>query len=164
VSSVGSFGAVQVFVSYSHQDNFWVQRLMPLLRGLPGSEVKAWNDKDIGPGEPWDKKIKDALQVMDVFIALVSTNFGVSQYIREVELPEAKRRHDKNEIDVLPVYLGEPADGDCDWLNGLQRVPPKAWSEIYMELPEYDRALKPIREGIRAVVKRALDRKFAGRP
>jgi len=161
--SPASSRAVRVFVSYSHEDAVWMQRLMPLLQGLPGAKVKAWNDKDIHPGMPWDKEIKDALEAMDVFIALISVSFALSHYIKEVELPRAKKR--REEIEVLPVYLGEPAEGDCAWLMKLQRVPgEKSWAEMRQAFPDYDHALKPIRDGIKAVVERARERKRAAAP
>lgn len=163
--SPASTKAVRVFVSYSREDFVWLQRLTPLLRGLGGTEVEVRTDKDIRPGEVWDKAIRDALDGMDVFIALVSVNFGTSNYIRDVELPRAKERHDAEEIDVLPVYLGAPSEGDCDWLMTLERVPwEPSWAEIRGASPDYDHALKPIRDGIKAVVERARARKSEGTP
>ena len=159
-SAPASSKAVRVFVSYSHEDYVWLQRLTPLLKGLRGAEAKTFTDKDIRPGDNWDKAIRDALDGMDVFVALVSVNFGTSDYIREVELPRAKKRLAANEIDVLPVYLGAPSKGDAEWLMKLERVPwEKSWAEIRGAFPEYDHALKPIRDGIKAVVERARARK-----
>jgi hypothetical protein len=156
---------VRVFVSYSHVDAVWLQRLTPLLKGIRGAHVKAWTDKDIRPGASWDKEIKAALEAMDVFIALVSVNFGTSDYIRKVELPRAKARLTAKEIHVLPVYLGAPSDGDCKWLMNLQRVPgEESWSEMRAAFPDYDHALKPIRDGIKAVVERARVHKAGKRP
>lgn len=158
-------GEVRVFVSYSHVDTVWMQRLTPLLKGIRGAHVRAWTDKDIRPGEPWDKEIKDALEAMDVFIALVSVSFGTSDYIRRVELPRAKARLSAKEIHVLPVYLGAPSDGDCKWLMKLERVPgEKSWAEMRASFPDYDHALKPIRDGIKSVVERARARKRGIRP
>jgi hypothetical protein len=151
--------AVRVFVSYSHADLVWMQRLAPLFEGMPRTRVETWNDKEIRPGERWDKEIKDALGAMDVFVALVSANFGVSPYIRAVELAEAKKRHRTDRIEVLPVLLGEPASGDCDWLRDFQWVPPEGWATLRMGFPDYDRGIKPIREGIKDVIERARRRK-----
>jgi hypothetical protein len=137
-----------------------MQRLKPLLHGLHGTHVTVWTDTDIPTGEPWDREIKDALEAMDVFIALVSVSFGTSKYIRRVELPRAKARLEAGEINVLPVFLGEPSDGDVEWLRKLQRVPgSKSWAEMRAAFPDFDSALKPIRDGIKAVVKRARERK-----
>ena len=154
--------AVRVFVSYSHRDAYWMDALMPLLR-FPGAglRVKSWNDKEIKPGLRWDKEIKDALAEMDVFIPLVSVRFAVSDYIGKVESPIAKERHGNGEIEVLPVLVHHPGEHDCGWLLKLQRVPPgaKSWAEVLWEFQQFDMALTPIRDGIRAVVERARARK-----
>ena len=155
---------VRVFVSYSHKDSFWKDMLLPLFR-FPGVDVKPWSDTEIQAGQNWDQKIHDALKEMDVFAALISVHFAVSKYIDEQECRIAEERHKNDEIEVLPIYLGAPSDGDCEWLMKFQRVPgEKSWSEMRAAFPDYDHALKPIRDGIKAVVERARQRKAAKRP
>jgi hypothetical protein len=107
-----------------------------------------------------DKEIKDALAKMDVFIPLVSVNFAVSHYIRTVECRIAKKRHDHDEIEVVPVLVDDPGKDECAWLMALQRVPPgeKSWAEVLYDFQQYDRALAPIRDGIKPVVERARKR------
>lgn len=156
---------VRVFVSYSHKDAYWMDALMPLLR-FTGVRVKPWSDKEIKPGLRWDKEIKDALAEMDVFIPLVSVHFAVSEYISKVESPIAEERYQKDEIEVLPVLVQHPADGDCEWLLKLQRVPPgsDSWAEMFRAFQHCDLALTPIRNAIKAVVERARKRKVGKRP
>jgi hypothetical protein len=103
---------VLLFVSYSHKDDYWMQTLMPLLT-FRGVSVKRWNDKEIRPGVRWDNEIKDGLAKMDVFIPLVSVNFAVSNYIGTVECRIAKKRHDNNEIEVVPVLVDDPGKDEC---------------------------------------------------
>lgn len=119
-----------------------------------------------GPGLRWDKEIRDALAEMDVFIPLVSVNFAVSDYIGRVESPIAKERHGNDEIEVLPVLVHHPGEDDCAWLMTLQRVPPGAqsWAEVLREFQQFDMALTPILDGIKAVVERARARKCGRRP
>ena len=149
---------VLLFVSYSQKDDYWMQALMPLLK-FPGVRVKTWNDREIRPGVRWDKEIKDALSKMDVFIPLVSVHFAVSHYIGTVECQIAKKRHDHDEIEV--VLVGDPGKDECAWLMALQRVPPgeKSWAEVLHDFQQYDLALAPIRDGIKAVVERARKRR-----
>lgn len=156
---------VCIFVSYSHRDLFWMQKLMPLLT-FPGVKAKAWNDEKIRAGMPWDKEIKDALAEMDVFVPLVSVHFALSNYIGKVESPIAKKRHGSGEIEVAPVLVDHPGREECAWLMRLQRVPPgaKSWVQVFEEFEHYDKALAPIREGIREVVDRARQRKLRKKP
>ena len=158
--SISGRGQVNVFVSYSHKDAVWMERLMPLLR-FPGVRVRRWNDKEIKPGLRWDNEIKAALGNMDVFIPLVSVNFAVSEYITKVESTIARQRHKKGEIEVVPVLLHDPGKDECAWLMKLQRVPPgeKSWAEVFHDFQQFDMALTPIREGIKVVVERARARK-----
>ncbi|HEX3144746.1 MAG TPA: toll/interleukin-1 receptor domain-containing protein [Pyrinomonadaceae bacterium] len=158
--SISGRGQINVFVSYSHKDAYWMEALMPMLR-FPGVRVRPWNDKEIKPGLRWDNEIKDALNRMDVFIPLVSVNFAVSKYINRVESPFAKQRYDNGEIDVVPVLVHDPGKDECAWLMKLQRVPPgeKSWAEVFHDFQQFDMALTPIREGIKTVVERARTRK-----
>ena len=144
----------------SWRDKISSVALMPLLK-FPGVRVKPWNDREIRPGVRWDKEIKDALAKMDVFIPLVSVHFAVSHYIGTVECRIAKKRHDHDEIEVVPVLVGDPGKDECAWLMALQRVPPgeKSWAEVLHDFQQYDRALAPIRDGIKAVVERARKRR-----
>lgn len=156
----GKPAEVRLFISYSHKDDYWMQALLPLLR-FPGVQVKPWNDKEIRPGVRWDDEIKQALKDMDVFIPLISVNFAVSRYIGKVECPIAKKRHEKKEIEVIPVLVHDPGENECDWLLALQRVPPgaKSWAEVLHDFQQHDMALTPIRDGIRQVVERARTRR-----
>jgi hypothetical protein len=165
LKSPASSKAVRVFVSYSHKDTYWMDALMPLLR-FPGVRVKPWNDKEIKPGLRWDKEIKDALAEMDVFIPLVSVNFAVSDYIGKVESPIAEERYGSGDIEVVPVLVHDPGQGECGWLMALQRVPPgdKSWAEVLREFQKFDMALTPIRDGIKLVLERARARKCGKRP
>ncbi|WP_442893345.1 toll/interleukin-1 receptor domain-containing protein [Bradyrhizobium sp.] len=50
-----------VFVSYSHRDNSWLDRLRTLLKPALGSET-IWDDKMIAPGANWSVEIERAIR------------------------------------------------------------------------------------------------------
>ncbi len=85
---------VQVFVSYSHQDDAYLagDSLLGFLKGLEKDGVSFWTDREIRPGESWDEVIKSRLQGADIALALVSQGFLDSEYCRNVEI-EAFLRH-----------------------------------------------------------------------
>ena len=91
-------------------------------------------------------------------------NFAVSHYIGTVECRIAKKRYDSDEIEVIPVLVGDPGKDECAWLMALQRVPPgeKSWAEVLRDFQHYDFDLAPIRKGIEAVVERARKRRKQG--
>src|SRR5207247_2472273 len=77
--------AVKLFISYSHQNRVWMERLVPLLDGFQYDDrlvnqsalkyLHTWHDKELSVGNPWDGEIKQELEEMDIFVPLVSAHF-----------------------------------------------------------------------------------------
>src|SRR4051794_30572087 len=68
--------AVRMVCIYSHEDRCLHRkleiRLKPLQReGL----IFAWDDRDIGPGEDWEKQIAEKLDQADIILPLISPDF-----------------------------------------------------------------------------------------
>lgn len=84
--------SVRVFISYSHVDAKWANRLIVHLKplGLIGM-VNAWSDQQIQPGENWRETIKDALMRADVVVALITADFLASDFIMDQEIREVMR-------------------------------------------------------------------------
>jgi tetratricopeptide (TPR) repeat protein len=77
-----------VFVSYSHEDRMWLDRLVTILRPLVRQgELKLWSDFDIRPGDRWNESIHNALDSCCVAVLLVSSDFLASEFIAHTELP-----------------------------------------------------------------------------
>lgn len=145
---------VRVFVSYAHEDAYWMQRLRSVIR-FPGVQLDVWSDQNIPPGMPWDSQIKHELDVMHVFVALISVHFASSDYIQRVECPVARERHKSGEIEIVPVYVAPPGGDECAWLMKLQRVPgERSWMELLKEFPQYDLTLPQIRTAIKDAIER----------
>ncbi len=79
-----------VFISYSHADRIWVERLQrmmaPLLRDT-GQELRLWDDSQIEAGLPWRPAIEAALAEAKVALLLVSDAFLASEFVINEELP-----------------------------------------------------------------------------
>jgi internalin A len=100
----------KVFLSYSHQNVFWLNRLRTHLAGLRrAKQIESWDDKEILPGQLWDYQIKKKLEEADIFILLLSADFIASDYIWNNELSVAIQRFRDKNATVIPI-LFEPLD------------------------------------------------------
>ncbi len=78
----------KVFISYSHEDGEWLDKLKVRLEPLiKGKEIIIWDDRGIHTGEQWEAEITKALKTAAVGVLLVSGNFLDSEYIIKNELP-----------------------------------------------------------------------------
>jgi len=77
-----------VFISYSHKDVKWLEKLKLFLRPLEEKElISLWDDSNIQPGSDWLDDIRKALESARVAVFLVTQNFISSPFIRNTELP-----------------------------------------------------------------------------
>ena len=96
----------RIFVSYARKDSAWLKLLDPWLKGLEiHADVESYDDRQNLGGDEWDARLKENLERADIFLALVTTNFIASEYIHEVELPIARRRHEEGTCVIMPIWI-----------------------------------------------------------
>jgi formylglycine-generating enzyme required for sulfatase activity len=96
----------QVFVSYSHRDSEWLERLMPFLRTLEREAVlRVWSDREIQIASDWHADIQKALNEADAAILLISQDFLASDYIANNELPQLLSAARERGLKVFPVFV-----------------------------------------------------------
>jgi len=98
----------RIFLSYSHKDKEWVDRLKvmiaPYLRAAE-SELDFWDDSRLQAGQQWDAEIHRALAEAGVGVALVSSSFLGSEYVMDKELPVMIKAADQGGLRLLWVYI-----------------------------------------------------------
>jgi TIR domain len=77
-----------IFISYSHKDAEWLDKLKQFLRPLENkSLIRVWDDTEIRPGAEWLPEIRKALGAARVAVFLVTQDFLNSPFINNEELP-----------------------------------------------------------------------------
>jgi hypothetical protein len=77
-----------VFISYSHKDEEWKDRLVTQLGVLEQEGIlDLWDDRRIEAGEDWKPEIEQAINRASVAILMISANFLTSKFILSEEVP-----------------------------------------------------------------------------
>lgn len=96
----------QVFISYSHSDKEWLDRLLKHLKPVLRREPTAvWWDGKLKAGQRWRTEINKALASADVGVLLISANFLHSDFIADNELPYLLGAAKERGIKLLAVLL-----------------------------------------------------------
>lgn len=94
-----------VFVSYSHHDKQWVEKLTPHLKPLARDGIEVWDDTRIRPGMEWQEEIKAALAKAKIAVLLVSADFLASEFVTQHELPRLLEAAKNGGATILPIIV-----------------------------------------------------------
>ena len=112
-----------VFISYSHRDTSYLERLMVHLRPLERSGlVDLWVDTKLEAGDKWKVEIETALQRARIAILLISADFLASNFIVDNELPPILANAETHGTRIVPMIVGHcrfTRDGN---LNRFQAI------------------------------------------
>jgi hypothetical protein len=96
----------KVFISYSHADKEWLERLKRHLKPLVREgRLDYWDDTHIRPGDDWQQEIRTALDTAQAAVLLISADFFASDFIDENELPPLLAAAQARGVRILPVIL-----------------------------------------------------------
>jgi hypothetical protein len=114
----------KIFISYSHKDTEWKDRLVTHLNVLVQEEqIELWTDDEIRIGEEWFEKIQEEMDTASVAIFLVSPDSLTSKFIRREEIKRLLERRDKEGLALFPILVGPCVWSRVDWLARLQIRP-----------------------------------------
>ena len=154
-------GRPTVFLSYSHRDEDWKDRVVGHLKVLHQENVlEVWDDRQIATGDDWLPAIQGAMDRAAVALLLISKDFLTSGFICGTEVPHLLRRRREEGLRVIPLFVRPCAWPALDWLAAIQGRPKDAkplsgWTEheadqilaeLALEIRGWLRQEEPIRE------------------
>jgi TIR domain len=142
----------RVFISYAHADESYRDQLDKQLAMLKRAGIiEIWHDRRLIAGQEWDHNIKSELEMADIILLLVSSDFLASDYVHDVEIQRAMTRHQEGAACVIPVILRH-----CIWYLApfakLQALPKDG--KPIAKWANTDEAFLDVANGIHIVAKR----------
>ncbi len=96
----------KVFLSYSHKDKIFLDRILVHLKPLEAAGlIEFWVDTRLKAGDRWKQNIEIALQSASVAVLLISADFLASDFIIKNELPPMLSRAERDGTRIIPVVL-----------------------------------------------------------
>jgi len=97
----------KIFVSYSHKDLCWLQRVRTHLNVLEneGIYVDVWDDTKISAGMKWGEEIQRALSCAKIALLLITTDFLASRFIANNELPPLLQAAEEDGVKIMPLII-----------------------------------------------------------
>jgi len=123
-AAVETSGGPTVFISYSHRDEAWKDRLVTQLGVLQRQGLlDLWDDRRIAAGEDWHGEIRAAMGRATVAVLLISADFLTSQFIQGEEVPALLQRRDTEGLHIYPIIVRPCAWKAVKWLSRIQVRP-----------------------------------------
>ena len=121
---IGTQTMHKVFISYSHKDEDWKNRLQTQLVVLENQGLlSVWEDRKIAVGDDWYQEIERAIKSAHVAILLISADFLSSKFIQGKEVPPLLERRKKEGLRVITLILKPCPWQTVDWLGKIQGRP-----------------------------------------
>jgi iron(II)-dependent oxidoreductase len=142
-----------IFISYSHKDEAWKERLVTQLRvlALEGA-FNLWEDRQIVTGDAWKSEIEKAINGANLAILLISADFLTSNFIRSKEVPPLLQRRNTEGMRIFPIILKPCPWKGVDWLTSIQVRPKDGKALALLRRHQANEILANIAMEIRALL------------
>lgn len=115
-----------VFISYSHKDELWKDRLVEHL-GVQQEQglLEIWEDRQLPAGAHWHEGIQTALKSASIFVLLISARSLTSDYILHEEVTRAIARRPEG-VRIFPIVVEPCLWKAVPWLRRMNLRPKDA--------------------------------------
>lgn len=150
-SVVESSSALQLFYSYAHRDEKWLDKIVVHLSSLQQQGMIAgWHGRNINAGTEWHSETSIRLNTAQIILLLISPDFLASDYCQSVEMNKAMERHQAGNARVIPIIL-RPCDWERTPIGELQVLPRSSkpitrWSNRDEALLQVTREIRRVAE------------------
>ena len=143
----------RVFISYSHTDRVWLQRICEQLAVLEREGlIDVFTDSQIGAGEDWFARLHTEMLKAKVGLLLVSAPFLSSAFIRDEEIPRLFDKHAAGGMTIYPLLIRPCPWKRVKWLSQLQLRPPNAVPVSSLRGANREQALATVADEIASLV------------
>ena len=151
---------LNIFVSYSHADMAWVERIHVHLKPLArDGYIDLWDDSRIKTGQPWRDEIRDALAQADAAVLLISADFYASDFIANHELPPLlEAAKSERGLTILGVHIGYSRFDRDHLLSGYQTVNSPSNPVANLSRPRRERICDDLARRIEELARQAPSR------
>lgn len=112
-------GRDRVFISYSHANPKWRDRLLVLLKPfVRQGQLQVWADPYIQAGQFWRREIDVALARSFVGVLLLTPDLLASDFVADVEIPHLLRAARAQALTLLVVPIERVAAGSTRFAEG----------------------------------------------
>src|SRR6266568_7511292 len=126
ISSFSEPSKVNIFFCYAREDEALQKELAKQLSILKRQgHYFIWHDREITPGQEWEREIDSHLKKAQIILLLVSPDFMDSDYCYGIEMKQALERHLAGEARVIPIIL-RPVHWEGAPFSKLQALPTDA--------------------------------------
>ncbi len=113
-----------VFISYSHKDAIWKNRLLPFIQAYVLADfLEIWDDTRIDAGDTWYPEITSAMDKADIAVCLISEHFLASDFCVKEEVSFFLEKREEKGMLLIPVLLRKCPWQLHDWLKQIQMLP-----------------------------------------
>lgn len=135
----------EIFISYSHLNNKWLDKTVVALKPLIREEkIIAWDDRQIRPGQNWKAEIDKALKQTSIAILLVTPEFLASDFIMKDEVSYFLEKQKLGELTILWISVSPsftkfyPVFEEIQCINNpkmpLDSLSKSAQNEVFLKL------------------------------